>query len=83
MPGQGYHPCTEEYGGSGLGSLENVIAMEEISHASGYVGLSYGDHSNLRVKQLVPNGTEAQNGKYYPRCREKWWVRTGVYVCTV
>ena len=61
------HPCTEEYGGSALGYLENVIAMEEISRASGSVGLSYGDHSNLCVNQLVRNGNEMQKRKYLPK----------------
>ena len=57
----------EEYGGSGLGYLEHVIAMEEISRASGSVGLSYGAHSNLCVNQIRLNGTEAQRQKYLPR----------------
>ena len=45
--------CVEEYGGLGLGYLEHCIAMEEISRASGSVGLSYGAHSNLCINQLV------------------------------
>lgn len=57
----------EEYGGSGLGYLEHVIAMEEISRASGSVGLSYGAHSNLCVNQIRLNGTEAQRRKYLPK----------------
>ncbi len=57
----------EEYGGSGLGYLEHVIAMEEISRASGSVGLSYGAHSNLCVNQIRLNGTEAQKKKYLPK----------------
>lgn len=57
----------EEYGGSGLGYLEHVIAMEEISRASGSVGLSYGAHSNLCVNQIRLNGTEAQRQKYLPK----------------
>lgn len=44
---------TEEYGGLGLGYLYHCIAMEEISRASGSVGLSYGAHSNLCINQLV------------------------------
>jgi isovaleryl-CoA dehydrogenase len=57
----------EEYGGTGLGYLEHVIAMEEISRASGAVGLSYGAHSNLCVNQIRLNGTEAQKKKYLPK----------------
>lgn len=57
----------EEYGGSGLGYLEHVIAMEEISRASGSVGLSYGAHSNLCVNQIRLNGTVAQKTKYLPK----------------
>lgn len=57
----------EQYGGSGLGYLEHVIAMEEISRASGAVGLSYGAHSNLCVNQIRLNGTEAQKNKYLPK----------------
>jgi isovaleryl-CoA dehydrogenase len=57
----------EEYGGSGLGYLAHVIAVEEISRASASVGLSYGAHSNLCVNQIRRNGTEAQKGKYLPK----------------
>ncbi|PJK29598.1 isovaleryl-CoA dehydrogenase [Minwuia thermotolerans] len=57
----------EEYGGSGLGYLEHVVAMEEISRASGSVGLSYGAHSNLCVNQIRLNGTEEQRRKYLPK----------------
>ncbi len=57
----------EEYGGSGLGYLEHVIAMEEISRASGAVGLSYGAHSNLCVNQIRLNGNPAQKKKYLPK----------------
>ena len=55
-----------EYGGSGLGYLEHVIAMEEISRFSGSIGLSYGAHSNLCVNQLDKNGSEEQKAKYLP-----------------
>ncbi|MES2217554.1 MAG: isovaleryl-CoA dehydrogenase [Pseudomonadota bacterium] len=55
------------YGGSGLGYLEHVIAMEEISRASAAIGLSYGAHSNLCVNQIVLNGTPAQKQKYLPK----------------
>ncbi|MGU3494915.1 isovaleryl-CoA dehydrogenase [Xanthobacteraceae bacterium A53D] len=57
----------EDYGGSGLGYLEHVIAMEEISRASASVGLSYGAHSNLCVNQISRNGTDAQKRKYLPK----------------
>ncbi|MCL8385209.1 isovaleryl-CoA dehydrogenase [Xanthobacter aminoxidans] len=57
----------EEYGGSGLGYLEHVIAMEEISRASASVGLSYGAHSNLCVNQISRNGTPEQKAKYLPK----------------
>ena len=55
-----------EYGGAGMGYLEHVIAMEEISRASASVGLSYGAHSNLCVNQIRRNGNEAQKQKYLP-----------------
>ncbi|MBU6319842.1 MAG: isovaleryl-CoA dehydrogenase [Alphaproteobacteria bacterium] len=56
----------EEWGGSGLGYLEHVIAMEEISRASASVGLSYGAHSNLCVNQLRRWGTPDQKSRYLP-----------------
>jgi len=55
-----------EYGGSGMGYLAHVVAMEEISRASGSVGLSYGAHSNLCTQNLYVNGNEAQRRKYLP-----------------
>lgn len=55
-----------EYGGAGMGYLEHVIAMEEISRASASVGLSYGAHSNLCVNQMRRNGNEAQKRRYLP-----------------
>jgi isovaleryl-CoA dehydrogenase len=57
----------EAYGGSGLGYLAHVVAMEEISRASASVGLSYGAHSNLCVNQIHRNGTEEQKQKYLPK----------------
>jgi isovaleryl-CoA dehydrogenase len=65
----GLHGITveEEYGGSGLGYLEHVIALEEISRGSASIGLSYGAHSNLCVNQLRRNGTHAQKIKYLPK----------------
>jgi isovaleryl-CoA dehydrogenase len=57
----------EEFGGSGLGYLEHVVAMEEISRASASVGLSYGAHSNLCVNQLRRWASPGQKGKYLPK----------------
>jgi isovaleryl-CoA dehydrogenase len=57
----------EEFGGSGLGYLAHVVAMEEISRASASLGLSYGAHSNLCVNQLRRWGTPAQKERYLPR----------------
>jgi isovaleryl-CoA dehydrogenase len=54
----------EEYGGAGMGYLEHVVAMEEISRASASVGLSYGAHSNLCVNQIFRNGNEDQKRRY-------------------
>ena len=59
-----------QYGGSGLGFLENVLVMEEISRVSGAVGLSYGAHSNLCINQIVRNGNETQKEKYLPKVRK-------------
>ena len=57
----------EEYGGSNLGYLAHVIAMEEISSASASVGLSYGAHSNLCVNQLSRWGNQEQKSRYLPK----------------
>lgn len=57
----------ERYGGSGMGYLAHMIAMEEISRASGGIGLSYGAHSNLCVNQIHRNGTDAQKDRFLPR----------------
>ncbi len=57
----------EEFGGSGMGYLAHVVAMEEISRASAAVGLSYGAHSNLCVNQLRRWGTAQQKQKYLPK----------------
>src|SRR6202048_5334138 len=57
----------ERWGGAGLGYLAQTIAMEEISRASGAVGLSYGAHSNLCVNQIRLNGTDAQRDRYLPK----------------
>ncbi|MFC0708881.1 isovaleryl-CoA dehydrogenase [Azorhizophilus paspali] len=56
----------EEYGGAGMGYLAHMIAMEEISRASGGIGLSYGAHSNLCVNQIHRNGTSAQKERFLP-----------------
>ncbi len=57
----------EEWGGTGLGYLEHVVAMEEISRASASVGLSYGAHSNLCVNQLRRWGNDEQKARYLPK----------------
>ncbi|MCA8893149.1 MAG: isovaleryl-CoA dehydrogenase [Hyphomonas sp.] len=57
----------EEWGGTGLGYLEHVVAMEEISRASASVGLSYGAHSNLCVNQIRRWATDAQKARYLPK----------------
>jgi isovaleryl-CoA dehydrogenase len=57
----------EDYGGTAMGYLAHVVAMEEVSRASASVGLSYGAHSNLCVNQIRRNGTEAQKRKYLPK----------------
>jgi isovaleryl-CoA dehydrogenase len=62
-----------EFGGSGMGYLAHLVAMEEISRASGAVGLSYGAHSNLCVNNLYANGSDAQRRKYLPKlCSGEW-----------
>ena len=69
MGALGLHGITveEDWGGSGLGYLEHCIAMEEVSRASGSVGLSYGAHSNLCVNQLRRWGREEQKQRYLPK----------------
>ena len=56
----------EDYGGAGMGYLEHTVAMEEVSRASGSVGLSYGAHSNLCVNQIRRNGNEQLKHRYLP-----------------
>ncbi|HKT85085.1 MAG TPA: acyl-CoA dehydrogenase family protein [Novosphingobium sp.] len=65
----GLHGITveEEWGGIGLGYLEHVIAVEEVSRASASVGLSYGAHSNLCVNQIRRWGSDEQKAKYLPK----------------
>ncbi|BFL63737.1 Isovaleryl-CoA dehydrogenase [Roseomonas mucosa] len=57
----------EELGGAGMGYLDHVVALEEISRASASVGLSYGAHSNLCVNQIRRNGSGAQKSRYLPK----------------
>ena len=57
----------EDYGGTAMGYLAHIVAMEEISRASASVGLSYGAHSNLCVNQIRRNGSQAQKRKYLPK----------------
>ena len=56
-----------EYGGSGMGYLAHLVAMEEISRASGSIGLSYGAHSNLCVNNLFHNGSDEQKARFLPK----------------
>ena len=69
MGGLGLHGITveEEWGGLGLGYLEHVVAMEEISRASGSVGLSYGAHSNLCINQMRRWASPEQKRRYLPK----------------
>jgi len=69
MGALGLHGITveEEWGGLGLGYLEHVVAVEEVSRASASVGLSYGAHSNLCVNQIRRWGNAAQKAKYLPK----------------
>jgi isovaleryl-CoA dehydrogenase len=69
LGGLGLHGITveEEYGGTGLGYLAHIVAMEEVSRASAAVGLSYAAHSNLCVNQIRRNGDERQKRRYLPR----------------
>ena len=69
MGALGLHGITveEEYGGTGMGYLAHVVAMEEVSRGSAAVGLSYGAHSNLCVNQIRRNGSPAQKRKYLPK----------------
>lgn len=65
----GLHGMTvpEEYGGSRMGYLAHIVALEEVSRASASVGLSYGAHSNLCVNQICRNGNDVQRKKYLPK----------------
>ena len=57
----------DKYGGAGMGYVEHVVAMEEISRASASVGLSYGAHSQLAVNQIQINGSDDQKDRYLPK----------------
>ena len=65
----GLHGITvaEEDGGAGMGYLAHCVAMEEVSRASGSVGLSYGAHSNLCVNQIARNGNAEQKARFLPK----------------
>jgi isovaleryl-CoA dehydrogenase len=63
-----------EYGGTDLGYLAHIVAVEEISRGSASVGLSYGAHSNLCVNQIYRNGTAEQRARYLPRLISGEWV---------
>ncbi len=63
-----------EYGGSGMGYLAHLVAMEEISRASGSIGLSYGAHSNLCVNNIFLNGSGEQKTRYLPKLCSGEWV---------
>src|SRR5205809_5099894 len=69
MGALGLHGITveEEFGGLGLGYLDHVVAMEEVSRASASIGLSYGAHSNLCVNQIRRWGTPEQKARYLPK----------------
>ncbi|KQV34612.1 MULTISPECIES: isovaleryl-CoA dehydrogenase [unclassified Rhizobium] len=69
MGALGLHGITveEEFGGSGLGYLEHVIAMEEVSRASASIGLSYGAHSNLCINQIRRWASPEQKNRYLPK----------------
>ena len=69
MGALGLHGITveEEYGGSGLGYLEHVVAMEEVSRGSAAIGLSYGAHSNLCINQIRRNASDELKRRYLPK----------------
>jgi isovaleryl-CoA dehydrogenase len=69
MGALGLHGITveEEYGGTQMGYLAHVVAMEEVSRGSASVGLSYGAHSNLCINQIRRNGNPEQKQRYLPK----------------
>lgn len=66
--------CAVEYGGTGLGYLDHVIVMEEISRVSAAIALSYGAHSNLCVNQMVRHANQKQKEKYIPKVCVKTFI---------
>jgi glutaryl-CoA dehydrogenase len=76
MGALGLHGITvsEEQGGLGLGYLEHLIAIEEVSRASASIGLSYGAHSNLCINQIERWGNAEQKAKYLPKLVSGEWV---------
>lgn len=62
--------CLAEDGGVGLGYLDHILVMEEVSRVSGSVALSYGAHSNLCVNQMVRHANQKQKQKYLPKVRK-------------
>ncbi len=65
---------SEEYGGTDMGYLAHIVALEEISRGSASVGLSYGAHSNLCVNQIYRNGSAEQRAKYLPKLISGEWI---------
>ena len=72
--GPAWHDREEEYGGTSMGYLAHIIALEK-SSAPASVGLSYGAHSNLCVNQIRRNGNAAQKAKYLPAGVRRAWAR--------
>jgi isovaleryl-CoA dehydrogenase len=64
----------EQFGGTAMGYVAHIVAMEEISRASASIGLSYGAHSNLCVNQVCRNGSAAQKKKYLPKLISGDWI---------
>ena len=78
MGALGLHGITveEELGGAGMGYIAHVVAMEEVSRASGSVGLSYGAHSNLCINQIRRHGTLGQKRNDLPKLISGEWAGT-------
>ena len=71
--------ASPDYGGSGMGYLDHVIAMEELSRVSGAVALSYGAHSNLCINQINRNLTVNEISRFFKNYLEKASSRLGFY----